>query len=300
MPSMVHEVLVEMFRERPELAVDVLGGSLGVAVPAFERAQVSPGELTDVAPTEYRADAVVTLYKGSRPVLAVVVEVQLRGRRRKRRSWLAYVATLHARLGCRVVLLVVCPSVGAARWCARPVVVGDPGDPDLVLVPRVLGPGQVPVVADPVVARRSPELAVMSALVHAGGPDGLSVLRALLAALKVMDHDHAVLYADFVLARLPRAARRFMEAEMAIAGYQYQSDFARRYFGQGKAEGKAEGEAKGKAEGEATAVLTVLGARGIAVPDHVRARITGCTDLEQLDTWVRRAATASTVDDLFD
>ncbi|MGE3284756.1 MAG: hypothetical protein AB7J32_01485 [Pseudonocardia sp.] len=62
---------------------------------------------------------------------------------------------------------------------------------------------------------------------------------------------------------------------------------ARRYFSQGKA------------EGEARAVLAVLDARGIAVSDDARARITGCTDLEQLDVWVRRAVAAATVDELF-
>jgi hypothetical protein len=75
---------------------------------------------------------------------------------------------------------------------------------------------------------------------------------------------------------------------MAITGYEYQSEFARRYFGQGEA------------KGEAKAVLAILDARGIAVPDDVRARIAGCTDLDQLDTWIRRAATADKVQDLDD
>ncbi|MGD0525624.1 MAG: hypothetical protein ABSE49_10790 [Polyangiaceae bacterium] len=67
---------------------------------------------------------------------------------------------------------------------------------------------------------------------------------------------------------------------MASGNYQYQSDFARRYFGQGKAEGKAE------------AVLAVLAARQIAVPDEIRARITACADVAILDRWLARAITA--------
>ncbi|MGQ0779012.1 MAG: hypothetical protein ACT4NY_32135, partial [Pseudonocardiales bacterium] len=59
-------------------------------------------------------------------------------------------------------------------------------------------------------------------------------------------------------------------------------------------------EAKGEAKGEAKAVLAVLDARGIDVPEDVRTRITGCSDLGQLDAWVRRAATADSVKDLFD
>jgi len=89
-----------MFRDRPALVADLLAGPLGVAVPVFHNAELSAGDLTDVAPTEYRADAVVTLKVADDPVFAVVVEVQLRVDARKRRTWPAYVATLHARLGC--------------------------------------------------------------------------------------------------------------------------------------------------------------------------------------------------------
>jgi len=78
---------------------------------------------------------------------------------------------------------------------------------------------------------------------------------------------------------------------MASGNHEYQSDFARRYFGQGKAEGMAEGKAEGMAEGKAEAVLAVLAARRIAVPDEVRARITTCADLALLDRWLARAVT---------
>jgi hypothetical protein len=61
-----------------------------------------------------------------------------------------------------------------------------------------------------------------------------------------------------------------------------------------------QGRDEGRAEGEASAVLAVFDARGIAAPDDARTRITGCSDLDQLDVWVRRAATAATIDDLFD
>jgi hypothetical protein len=218
-------------------------------------------------------------------VLAVVIEAQLRTDARKRRSWPAYVATLYSRLGCPVVLLVVCADPAVAAWCATPIVVGEPG---FVLTPLAVGPHQVPVVTDPVLARRSPEVAVLSAMAHGqGGPDQKLVLEALLAALDVLDHDHANLYADVVLTVLPAAARDYLEALMTTTPYRYQSDFARRYFDQGEA------------KGEAKAVLAVLGARGIEVTDEVRERISRCTDLGQLETWIRRAATATTIDDLF-
>jgi hypothetical protein len=59
-------------------------------------------------------------------------------------------------------------------------------------------------------------------------------------------------------------------------------------------------EATAQARGEATALLEVLSARGVDVPEDARAQITGCTDLEQLRQWIRRAVTANQVDELFD
>jgi hypothetical protein len=73
------------------------------------------------------------------------------------------------------------------------------------------------------------------------------------------------------------------------------SPLAKEHFGRGKAEGKAEGLAEGAAE----AVLLVLQARGLEVTGADRAQITACTDLEQLRTWVGRAATVSATSELF-
>ena len=51
---------------------------------------------------------------------------------------------------------------------------------------------------------------------------------------------------------------------------------------------------------KAEAVLTVLTARAILVPDDARARVFGCTDTAVLDRWLTRAATAKRVEELFD
>ncbi|MEU7896365.1 hypothetical protein AB0B45_26355 [Nonomuraea sp. NPDC049152] len=52
--------------------------------------------------------------------------------------------------------------------------------------------------------------------------------------------------------------------------------------------------------GEATLLLTLLDARGIAVSDEIRARITSCSDPVQFDVWTRRAAVASSADEVFE
>lgn len=295
MPALEHELIVDMFRDRPTLAPDLLEAHLGYALPKFDRAEVTCAGLTDVVPTEYRADAVVKMINGRRLTSAVIVEVQRRPDKRKRFAWPAYVGTLYARLKCPVFLLVVCPGGRVATWCAEPIVFGDP--PHFVLSPSVLDLRDAPLITDIEVAERSPELAVLSAFAHGGKPGSEPVLRAFVAGLKAVDDDHADLYYDFVMGALPGWARAIVRSLMSIVEtYRPVSEWGRRHFRNGKNEGKVEG----KAEGEAEALLTVLSARGLEISDDVRARITGCTDLEQLSAWIRRAVTAEAVDELFD
>ena len=97
-----------------------------------------------------------------------------------------------------------------------------------------------------------------------------------------------------------------------MKGYEYQSDFAKKYVAQGRAEGHTEGLidglveglARGRTEGRteeaARAVLMVLRARGVAVPDAHRARILTQKDPERLERWLEKAAVASSVDEVLD
>jgi hypothetical protein len=77
------------------------------------------------------------------------------------------------------------------------------------------------------------------------------------------------------------AARRALEAMMK--GYEYQSDFAKKYVAQGRAEARA---------GD---VLTALRVRGIAVPDVARDRILAQKDLDRLERWLEKAILATSI-----
>src|SRR5215470_9118646 len=143
---------------------------------------------------------------------------------------------------------------------------------------------------DPEVHRERPlsrrlvnDTALADALIEQGVCDRDGILHALLTALDTFDQDMAARYTDHVLAVLTEAARDHLEALMTAGTYEYKSDFARRYY----------------TKGEVRALLAILNARGIPVTDDVHARITACTDLDHLDTWVRRASTATTIQDLF-
>jgi len=92
---------------------------------------------------------------------------------------------------------------------------------------------------------------------------------------------------------LNEAARQALETMMK--GYEYQSDFAKKYVEQGLAEGRDLGRAEGRAEEAARALLTVLRARGITVPDDVRERILAQKEPERLEHWLEKAAVAASV-----
>ena len=74
---------------------------------------------------------------------------------------------------------------------------------------------------------------------------------------------------------------------MATGTYVFQSEFAKKH------------QAAGRVEGRAQAVIDVLEARGLAVLEESRSRILACTDAGQLSAWLRKAATATNVDQIF-
>lgn len=308
MPSMLHEALVDLFRARPELAAEVLSETLEVELPEYDSVKQESIDFTQIIPTEYRADLVVLLYK-NKPVLAMVVEVQLERDTDKRLSWPVYVTTLRARFDCQACLLVISPLRAIASWCAQKI---EMGHKDFVLKPYVLGPDGIPVITEEDEARRSPEMAVMSTLAHGRGEQAYQVAAAALGAALGLDDERALFYTDLILHAVEQAVRQKLEALMRSGTYEYQSEFARKYFGQGKVEGhtegvnegiakgKAEGIAKGKAEGKAESILAVLEGRGVEVTDSQRETILACRELDQLDRWLQRALTISQVDELFE
>ncbi|MEU6995843.1 hypothetical protein ABZ953_34975 [Streptomyces sp. NPDC046465] len=87
---------------------------------------------------------------------------------------------------------------------------------------------------------------------------------------------------------------------MTATKYFFDHPFAEKEREEGRVEGREEGREEGRAEERAEAVLNILSWRGIDVPPAVRARVTACTDLEQLKVWSERAVHAAGADDLFD
>lgn len=281
MPSQLHEVLLQLFRNRPALAPELLRDALHQELPRYTEARIDSADLSEVQPAEYRADLVVLLLDGV-PVYGIVVEVQLSPDERKQYVWPAYVAGLRARLECPVSLLVITADDACARWAARPISLGGGS----CLVPRVIGPSGVPEITDEEVARADPELAVLSAMAHGKDADTEKSVRiALVAQLASanLDDDRSTLYCDLILHSLSEAARRAFKA-MRTFKYEYQSDLARHYFGQGVARGRAE------------LVVRQLTLRFGTLDENVKSRISS-SSLAELDAIGERLLTAQTLQD---
>jgi hypothetical protein len=282
-PSFTHEVLVQLFRNRPELAAELLREALRVELPAYTEVRIDSVDFSQLAPTEYHADLVVLLLDDT-PVLGIVIEVQLTPKQRKRFTWPLYLAALRAKLECDTCLFVIAPSVEVARWAAEPIRMGFNSS----VVPFVVGPSGIPVITDPERARHAPELGVLSVMAHGQGDveTAVKVALAATAGARAVPDDRLVLYSDLILAALSEAARKAFD--MLPQGYEYQSQIVRQSIEQGITQGRA------------MTVLEVLDARGLVVTAADRERILGCTDLELLARWSRRVATVTVTAALFE
>jgi hypothetical protein len=280
MPSYLHEALLELFRGRPGLAPDLLRESLHLELPEYTEVRVDSAELNDIQPAEYRADLVVLLLRGQ-PVLGIILEVQLTRDEDKRYVWPAYVVNLRARIRCPVCLMVVAGDEAVARWARKPIDLGGGSD----FRPWVLEPAAVPEITDEQCARREPELAVLSAIAHAKDDDPQKSVRIALAAEAAsvgLDREKGNMYFDLILHSLSEAAREAL-LNMDSAKYEYQSEFAKRYFGQGRLEGRGEGRVE--------MVLKLLTLRFGALPDSVRTQV-NAADSAELDQIAERLLTA--------
>lgn len=222
----------------------------------------------------------------------LVIEVQLGADGRKRYTWPLYVVGERARLRCPVTLMVVTLSQHMARWCSQRIPLDLVGNS---FQPLVVGPTDIPRIMDVDQARAFPELAVLSAVSHGHEHDGDRIARSALAGCSTLDKERGALYADFVLAHLGQEARRILEAVMYIEGYEYQSDFARKYV----AEGRKEGREEGRKEGLEAMLIRLIEQRFGALPPAIADAI-HAADASQLLGWGERVLTAASLADVFD
>jgi hypothetical protein len=273
-----------------------------VEVPPHASVAVVESSLDQLIPVEFRADLVLELRDANGAlVLAIVVEVQRDMDPDKKFSWPTYVTVVRAKKRCGTVVLVIATEAGVAAWAAENI---DLGLGLGHVEPLVLGPAVVPEITDPADAEQDPELAVLSAVAHGNGPNGLTVVQAALVALARLDQEHAMVYFQVIWNALREPMRRALEA--LVMERQIEDEerfpFVRELIDRGKLRGLREGELKGmregKLEGKRDALLRLLARAGIVLSESERERVQACTDMATLDRWIDNVLGATTAIDV--
>jgi hypothetical protein len=288
-----------MFRENPGLASHLIASVLHVDVPPHDTAAVVESSLDQLLPIEFRADLVLELRDAAGAiVLAIVLEVQRDEDPDKAYSWPVYVVVVRAKKRCPAVVLVVAPDADVARWATRPIELGLGLG---TLRPLVLGPATVPEVTDSEVAAREIELAVLSAVAHGNGPNGLAVVQTALVALTRLDHEHAAVYFQILWNALREPMRRALEAmvmERRTDGSAKSYPFVQEIFARELREGELKGLREGELNGRRDALVRLIARTGIALTDDERARIQSCEETATLDRWIENVLGARSASDI--
>ena len=287
MVGATHEALHRIFQKDPGLLTHALQRVLGVPFPETREIAAMNVDLTENEPVERRVDTLLRAETDEGTYL-LVVESQGEADPRKRGSWPYYLSYLYEKYRCEPVLIVITQSSATARWAAQPIKLGFPGWESLIMRPLVLGPDNVPVIADVREAERDVPLAVLSAMTHGRGPNAAAILESLAAALKTIDRDSAAVFVQFVDSCLvdPRAKQMWRDLMTAIQ-YFWRHPLAEQVREEGRIEAKAE------------MTLRILEWRGIPVSDGVRGRVNSCADADQLEAWAQRAMHVTDAAELF-
>jgi hypothetical protein len=281
MPSRQHEAVVQVLHSDPQFAAMLLGNA-GVRLPSGAIATVADSNLSARDPSTLISDNVL-VFEGMNGKMAVVAEVQKsRPDHSRSLSWPAYVCNARAEHDCDVVLMVFALTGAAARASAKTIRTGHPG---FDLAPVITGHGRLPAPGGPVFG---PQLTLLRVLT--GDLDLTSHEARMFALRAIADAPGELLpgYTRLIRALTPKSARADLEELLRTV---LKDPFVDGLLDQGRAEGRTEEAAQ--------VLLRVLAARRITVPVDIRDLVMGCTDTARLEAWVDRAATATTIDEIF-
>ncbi|MEU3984150.1 hypothetical protein AB0F77_29430 [Streptomyces sp. NPDC026672] len=290
-----HEALHRIFQKDPALLTRALQRVLHVPFPEPREIAALNVDLTEVEPVERRVDTLLRA-ETDKGTYLLVVESQGKVDDRKRGSWPYYLSYLYEKYRHEPVLIVITQNSTTAKWASHPIRLGFPGWHSLTVRPLVLGPDNVPVIADERQAERDVPLAVLSAMTHGRGPQAPAILESLASALRTIDPDSAAVFVQFVDSCLadPQAKQMWRDLMTAIQ-YFWRHPLAE----QVRAEGREQGREEGRLEDRREMVLRILEWRGISVSEDVRERVEACTRLDELEHWARRAMHATDAEALF-
>ena len=149
-------------------------------------------------------------------------------------------------------------------------------------------------------------MTLFSGIVHGREPIAVPIGRVLRQCLDEAPDDVGLCYWDAFVSSLTPRNRKELDM-LNVRNWVPRSDWAKEIYAKGLAEGQAkalaEGEAKGFRLGEAKTrakdVLMLLDERRFCPEPKLRRRVLRCTDLAQLERWLRKAATAPSLEAVF-
>ena len=288
MPSLTHEVVLELLRNQPDLLPTLLQHIGHPEVPPDAIVRVGAADANLMVPVEYRADMVLLVGEPD-PTIVFVIEAQLGIDLAKLLKWPAYLANLRVRYKCPVVLVIFTVDEAVMRWASQPIHLGG----DSVIVPIVFGPGNLPRIVDVEEARKCPALALLSALAYGKDENAAELVAAAKVAIDLLDKDGDRGYLEAVWRAFNDVASNLLEKMMQLpTNFEYTFPPLRKAFGAG--------EARGEARGKAEAVLRILVKRGISVPDAAKERVLTCADIDLLTCWFDRAIAAGSIEEVLE
>jgi hypothetical protein len=278
MPSMTHEAPIELIRQHPGLAVELLQAMTDVKVPEDVSVTLGATDMSATVPVQYTADMLVVIsdVASGEPVLSVIIEPQLRDDETKRFSWPVYVTDARRVSKCpAAVLLVLCPDPLEAEKCRQIIHTGHPG---FDLIPVIIDP-----LSSPGRDGGSPYLTIFAACMgaidmatEAGAHLVLSAIRDTAAGAGDQKRMTTI-----IMSLAPDDARPILEAMMATT--EFKRTIVDRIYEQGKA----------------AYLLRALRSRGLEPSEAQQEQIASCADEAQLDRWFDRAMTATSVTEVF-
>jgi len=294
-PSAIHEAVIELVRAVPERILDLLHDATGFEAhtgldPSAARI-VDPTISQLVAPARACDLAIeipfARVHRTGPAGCGVILEVQLRTDRRKELSWPVYWAVMRAGSSVRggaVVIVVITTRRATERWAIHTLA---------ALLPLgswvVIGPSTMARIVDSATAKRDPEAAVLSAMIHAGRTD-IDLVPAIVKACSTL---RGMLVHDVIT----------LEAQMQKTRYVWKSEFALRHQATGEARGLRKGLRKGRQEGRDEGarkiLLAIVDRRQLVLSRAQRALVNDCRDFARLERWSVRAVTAVTTADIF-
>lgn len=292
MPSLTvtHKAPLELIRQHPALAVDLLRSFAALEVSDQADARLGPNSLNAVVPAEFTADAVVLVSDPgtASPQAVIVVEPQGRDDATKRYAWPAYLANVRSATKCpTAVLIVICPDPREADKCRQVIAMGHPG---WDLWPIVIDPEHAPAAEG-----ASPYLTLFLACLPAIDLTDRAVARRVLEAIRetgASDADRRKLVA-IILKRASDAARHILEDLMTAIDWK--DEWVENFVNQGIEQGMEQGAASAKV----TSILKVLAVRDLHPTKKQLALVAACTDLATLDRWFDRSLVAAHAAEVF-